>query len=374
MKGPSNDCGRHQPMSVSSGCQKGPTVARSRFPSPHAIVPGMHDSASIPPPPIDEHGSPVSLEPRAWLICFVPGLKRQWWHRFVHRKHKHVFAILPGGDGTWTLVELWWTRLLVATISDTQAVKFLRWAAMGDVLSVREAVPGRGSQFRGWMNCSTLTAFLLGRSYWVWSPHGLYRRLLREPGVKRVDVDAVLSVQFGAPNQYLLRSSLRLSLHETSKFDIKAALQQFGRGYLHAAVSEQHMHAYRLMLSECSYFPQTAAHYWGRRQGELMAPLIRILELAQSLALLRIDDCHQAASHFMGMLRGSLCLSVALGLRSPPSNEVIEETVVTCVDLFLGGVADPDSCIACGSQLGQAQEDERRGKEIELPLERTRRH
>jgi hypothetical protein len=167
---------------------------------------------------------------------------------------------------------------------------------------------------------------------------------------------------------------LTLSPGEANEFGIKAALQQFGCEYLQVAVSERHMHEHRFMMSECLYFPQTAAHYWRRRQGELMAPLIRILELGQSLALLRIDDCHQAASHFTGMLRGGLCLSVALGLRSPPSNEVIEETVVTCVDLFLGGVADPDSCTACGSQLESAQEGERRVKEIEPSPERTGRH
>ncbi len=37
--------------------------------------------------------------------------------------------------------------------------------------------------------------YLLGRPYWMWSPHGLYKLLVREPGVCRVDVSALL--EFG---------------------------------------------------------------------------------------------------------------------------------------------------------------------------------
>jgi len=137
---------------------------------------------------IDENGSPVTLEPRGWYICFVPGLKKQWWHPFVNTRHKHVFAMRPAGPGHWTLFEPWWHRLLTATITSEQARKFLLWGARGDVLHVHEAVPGYGSQVRGWMTCATLASYLLGRKYWVWTPHGLYKLLLREPNVCRVDV------------------------------------------------------------------------------------------------------------------------------------------------------------------------------------------
>jgi hypothetical protein len=165
-----------------------------------------------------------------------------------------------------------------------------------------------------------------------------------------------------------------LNLREANETGIKAALQQFGCEYLQVAVSERHMHEHRFMMSECLFFPQTAAHYWERRHGEFLAPLIHILELGRSLELLKIEDCLQAASRFIGMLRSNLCLSVALGLRSPPSKEEIEESVVTCVNLFLGGVADPDRCTDCGSQLEQAQEGERWVKEIEPSLEAARHH
>ncbi len=141
---------------------------------------------------VNPDGSLVQLDPGDWFVCFVPGIDKQWWHPFVHRRHKHVFAMRPAGDGKWTLFEPWWTRLLTATITDEQARKFLRWGALGDVLLVREAVPGRGSQLRGWMNCAALAAYLLGRPYWVWTPHALYKRLLRESNVCHVDVSELL--------------------------------------------------------------------------------------------------------------------------------------------------------------------------------------
>ena len=143
---------------------------------------------------IDKDGSPLTIAPREWLVCFVPGLLKQWWHPFVNKRHKHVFVMRPAGPGEWTLFEPWWHRILIATITSEQARKFLIWGARGDVLHVREAVPGRGSQVRGWMTCAALAAYLLGRRYWVWTPHGLYKLLVREPGVCRIDVSALLAL------------------------------------------------------------------------------------------------------------------------------------------------------------------------------------
>lgn len=147
---------------------------------------------------IDEYGAPVTFAPARWLVCFVPGLRPQFWHAFVHPSHKHVLMLKPNADGSWTLFEPWWTRILIRTISTDQAVQYLRWATMGDALLVEEDVPGRGSQIRGWSNCASLAAFVLGRSYWVWSPNALYRRLLSEGLTQHVDVADVLDRCFAA--------------------------------------------------------------------------------------------------------------------------------------------------------------------------------
>lgn len=141
---------------------------------------------------LDSYGSVVSLEAGSWFVCFVPGLERQWWHRFIHQRHQHVFALRPEPGGRWTVFEPWWRRLLTANIDEVQVRKFLAWGARGDVLLVQETIPGVGHQLRGWMNCAVLSSFLLGRRYWIFTPHGLYRRLVREPNVCRVDVSALL--------------------------------------------------------------------------------------------------------------------------------------------------------------------------------------
>ena len=141
---------------------------------------------------LDEQGAPVAFEPSRWLVCFVPGLQSQFWHRFVHKTHKHVLMLKPNPGGTWTLFDPRWTRLQVRTMGMDQAVRFLQWAAMGDALMVEEDVPGRGRQFCGWANCASLAAFTLGRSYWVWSPHALFERLQSEGGAQRIDVAELL--------------------------------------------------------------------------------------------------------------------------------------------------------------------------------------
>ncbi len=155
---------------------------------------------------LNPDGSLVQLEPGSWFVCFVPPIAPEWWHRFIHPVHKHVFALRPAAAGEWTLFEPWWSRLLTATITTEQATKFLRWGARGDVLLVRESIPGRSSQLRGMMTCAALAAHLLGRPYWVFTPHQLYLVLVREPGVCHVNVAALLRADLSS----LARSGTRV--------------------------------------------------------------------------------------------------------------------------------------------------------------------
>ncbi|MGE4069274.1 MAG: hypothetical protein AB7H88_21060 [Vicinamibacterales bacterium] len=112
----------------------------------------------------------------------------------MHKTHKHVFAMRPERNGRWTLFEPWWHRLLSTSLSAEEAHKFLVWAAAGEVVAAREHIPGRGSQIRGWMTCAGLVSYLLGRPYWVWTPHRFYTLLRREMNVWRVDTFALLSL------------------------------------------------------------------------------------------------------------------------------------------------------------------------------------
>lgn len=141
---------------------------------------------------LNPDGSLVEIEPGSWFVGFVPQIEREWWSFLAHETHKHCFALRPAGRRDWIVFESWWRRVLVATIDEEAAAKYLRWGHEGDVLLVREEVPGRSNQVRIWVNCANLIAHMLGRAYWVWTPHGLYRRLQREPGTCHVDTSVLL--------------------------------------------------------------------------------------------------------------------------------------------------------------------------------------
>ena len=162
------------------------TGSEDRTHAPFAATPYDEDGEIA----LDSNGSPLQVEPGWWIVCFVPGLRPQWWHRFAHRSHKHVFALRHDDTDQWLLFEPWWTRLMVTNISTDNALAFLRWAARGDALTVKEAVPGNGSQLRGWMSCAALTTYMLGRGYLVWTPHALFRRLSSEKETRALDTRA----------------------------------------------------------------------------------------------------------------------------------------------------------------------------------------
>jgi hypothetical protein len=131
---------------------------------------------------VDQWNSLVTKKPRWWYVAFVPPLDKRWWHRFFHAKHKHCFAMTYVGspEGTWLLFEPWWSRIMVTEITQAEADKFLAWAGRGDALWVYESLPGRSSQIKFWMTCAVLVAHLLGKNYWCWTPHQLYKRLRKD--------------------------------------------------------------------------------------------------------------------------------------------------------------------------------------------------
>jgi AefR-like transcriptional repressor, C-terminal domain len=287
---------------------------------------------------IDDEGAPVTIAPRTWFVCFVPGLRRQWWHRFVLSKHKHVFALHRNADGRWTLFEPWWSRLLVATVTTEGAIPFLRWGMLGEILEVREDVPGAGSQMRGWMNCAALTAFMLGRSYWVWSPSALYRRLSSEPDVARVDMGSVLYSHFEDVSSRALGACLIPRFEPDSEAGVVRTLESFGCTFVSALFSEPLLGAYRSAVAESAHLPEVGRGFLRGRTGHATSRLIEILSTANRLGLLRIEDSERAAAQFLGLLRADLHLQVVLGLRPAPSSGEIDRHVKSAVELFLHGV------------------------------------
>jgi hypothetical protein len=285
---------------------------------------------------VDENGAPVTFEAARWLVCFVPGLRGQFWHRFVHKTHKHVLMLKPDADGTWTLFEPWWTRLLVRTISTDQAVRFLTWAAMGDALLVEEDVPGRGNQFRGWANCVSLAVFVLGRAYCVWSPHALFKRLRSEPRTQAVDVADFVDRYFAT--QFERHAHGLRDLLPDTPTGLRGDLFHLGRAVFRATTAPRLIDLYRATVGTGGRFSAVAKRHYEQAQQGVRSTLAQRLGAARDRGELAVEDCQAAADRFLALLRGDLFDQVVNGQGAPPTDREIEAAVSATIDLFLGAL------------------------------------
>ncbi|MBJ2154602.1 TetR/AcrR family transcriptional regulator C-terminal domain-containing protein [Variovorax sp. IB41] len=288
---------------------------------------------------IDVNGSPLTIEPADWFVCFVPGLQRQWWHRFAHPKHKHVFALRMVDDDKWLLVEPWWTRLMVNVLTLDEAIKFLRWGAAGNILRVRENIPGRGTQVRGWANCTVLVSFLLGRSYWTWTPHGLYQRLAADPDATPVDLSQFLSHHFEELAHRKAESALQpLPLRE-APLPLHEALTELGNGIMNATMSPSAISLYKAAVSESIRFRGAAEAFWTFGPERAVDRVCEVLKHAKGRGEIGIglDDCAAASRQFIAMLQGNMQQEIIFGLRASPSPSEVHGHVLSVVSIFLRG-------------------------------------
>lgn len=254
-----------------------------------------------------------------------------------------MFAIRMLADGSWLLVESWWTRMLVSVLTPDEALKFLRWGASGDILQVREAVPGRGNQLRGWSNCAVMMAFMLGRAYRTWTPHGLYRRLLAEPGVHAIDLIRRLPryVRLAAARE-VDRALEALELGEGQA--LRPVLLILGTAILKGLTSPSALALHRASISESGRFAAAAEAYWRYGLPQRAIEAVRnALQQARIRGEIDIEDPGLAASQFVAMLRGDIHLESLFGLRSCPDISEIRLRVESAVDLFLDGAALEES-------------------------------
>ncbi|HEY5803604.1 MAG TPA: TetR/AcrR family transcriptional regulator C-terminal domain-containing protein [Lysobacter sp.] len=308
----------------------------------------MRDEATIA---IDANGSPVTFHEASWLICFVPGLRRQWWHRFADARHKHVFALRPVGDGTWLLVEPWWTRLMVNVLTLDEAIRFLRWGSAGNILQVRESIPGKASQMRGWSNCSVLIAFLLGRSYWTWTPNGLYRRLLRERGTVEIDLSQFLGRHFQVETNRSASAALR-GLPRRQEESLDEALLNLGSDVMASMTSPAAVALYKAAVSESTRFRDAADAFWTLGPKRAIGCIRNVLEDARQRGEIDARDCETAARQFVAMLRGDLHLEIIFGLRASADPGEVRAHVRSVVEVFLRGARG--SAPVIGADAGRA--------------------
>jgi hypothetical protein len=165
---------------------------------------------------IDEHGSLVTADPVDWIVCFVPGPATTVVASVGSPRAQA--RVCHEARGRWQLAA---RRAVVDTPDDHDPVAGRRHqvstvGATGDMLRVREAIPGKASQMRGWSNCAVLTAFLLGRRSWAWTPNGLYRELLRDKATRRVNADQLLIDQFATVASQHLSDAVTLGADRSS--------------------------------------------------------------------------------------------------------------------------------------------------------------
>jgi AefR-like transcriptional repressor, C-terminal domain len=285
----------------------------------------------------DRNGSLVTVDPVDWIICFVPGLKRQWWHRFVHPCHKHVFAMRPINTGSWLLVEPWWTRMMVTILPPADAVKFLRWGGTGDILRVREAVPGDANQIRGWSNCAVLIAFVLGRSSRTWTPHGLYLELLREKGTQRQDVEQLLVDHFTDVVSQYASSALSIPADQFA-LPLRDLLTMIGRNLLEAMMTPPLLEVCYTAILEADRYPRATRVYARYGLKPAIAVLAKILAKAQQDGQVDLPDCEAAALQFLGMLRGNAHLEAVFQLGQVSTPSELDLRARNAVKIFLDGI------------------------------------
>jgi transcriptional repressor AefR-like protein len=302
-------------------------------------IEGVPDELAIE---IDQDGSPVSMAPVEWFVCFVPGLQKQWWHRFTDPRHKHVFALRMVSDDHWILFEPWWTRIMNTMLTLDEAVKFLRWGGIGSVLRVKELIPGDGSQTRGWANCAVLVSLLLGRSYWTWTPHGLYQALSRERDVEEIDVPEFLE-------SHLIRVAQRqaeLAVGSPKAADnesIQEMLRDAGIRLTTMMTSPVALGVYRVAVSEAFHFPTASEAFFEIGPTRIVESVVELLSSAQQRGEIRCADLHICAKQFIAMLRGNLHLEIILGCRETPDADAIKDRVDSVVDVFLHGMRSSSS-------------------------------
>lgn len=229
--------------------------------------------------------------------------------------------------------------MMVTILPPADAVRFLRWGATGDILRVREAVPGKASQIRGWSNCAVLSAFLLGRSSWAWTPHGLYRQLRREKSTRCANVQELLVDQFTKVVSHYSSNALSVSADQLS-LPLRELLIIIGRNLLETMMTPSLLEVCYTAILEGDRYPRPA-----------ISVLANMLAKAKQAGEVDLRDCEAGARQFLGMLHGNIHLEAVLQLGEIPTLSEIDLRVRTAVDVFLGGAKHTEKPMPTGRGL-----------------------
>ncbi|HET8727304.1 MAG TPA: TetR/AcrR family transcriptional regulator C-terminal domain-containing protein, partial [Alphaproteobacteria bacterium] len=129
-----------------------------------------------------------------------------------------------------------------------------------------------------------------------------------------------------------------LSPGELVGHDVRSMLRHFGLRLVALQMAPQLLALYRAGIAEGTRFPDLARAFFESGPGRASARLAEVLEEFRDRGEIEVTNCRRAAEHFIGMIRDDLHLQVLLGLRPPPDDAEVEETVDAAVRIFLDGV------------------------------------
>jgi len=234
---------------------------------------------------------------------------------------------------------------MVTTLGIDEAVKFLRWGATGSILKVRERIPGDGSQARGWANCAVQISLMLGRPYWTWTPHGLYRRLAAEPGVETVDLAKFLEAKVISATQEVVEEGLGDS-SALVRLEPEAALMKVGERISTIISSSAYLALYRFAVTEAPRFPAAAAAFFTHGPIRVKAAVNALVSHYCQTGHVHGCEIERLSQAFLSILRGNLHLQAALGCKTEPIEKDSTARTKSAVQALLRWIVERDVTVS----------------------------
>ena len=114
-------------------------------------------------------------------------------------------------------------------------------------------------------------------------------------------------------------------------------LKEVGTRYLAIVTSPTCLSLHRLVIAEAPRIPEVAQRFWKLGPGRSRAFLAEFFDRQIERGLLRMPNSRAGAEYFLEMLSGTVRLQCLIGLRQPPTPELIEGMVHGAVVQFLNG-------------------------------------
>ncbi len=113
------------------------------------------------------------------------------------------------------------------------------------------------------------------------------------------------------------------------------ALLEYAESRLKIVFTKKHIALRRLVIGEASRFPEIARMYYEHGPALSIKQLEQYLNTENSRGSLKIDDAHDAATMFTGMLIHFIYLRTLFTVSMAPSSHQLKEHARKAVDTFL---------------------------------------